>query len=142
MTFPESVSSPKRGLRVASLAGKGEEQLGQAEVDDLWAAILGDYEISWLEVPVDHAFAVRLGQSFCHLDGDLERPADVKRTPPEDVPQLLPSISSIAMNVSPSTSSTSWITAMWGVSGKRLPGPPGRSGVSARGRRPSPAGGP
>ena len=47
-------------------------QLGEAEVEDLDAAVAGDEEVLGLQVPVDDALLVRGGEAV----GDLERVVD------------------------------------------------------------------
>jgi hypothetical protein len=49
-------------------------QLGQAEVQDLDVAVLGDHQVLGLEVPVDDPGGVRLGKALGSLDSDVEKP--------------------------------------------------------------------
>ena len=54
-------------------------QLGQAEVEDLDVAVLRDHQVLGLQVPVDDAGGVGLGQALGGLDGDIEQPLGRQR---------------------------------------------------------------
>ena len=58
-------------------AGPGE--LGQTEVEDLDEAVFRDHQVLGLQVPVDDAGRVRLGQPIGDLHGELEQPLGRQR---------------------------------------------------------------
>ena len=65
-------------VTVAELTGSGQPQasrhgLGQAEIEDLHAAVRGQFDVGWLEIAVNDAFLVRGFESFADLARDVER---------------------------------------------------------------------
>ncbi len=72
MTTPGSVAAGAVG-RFGGLAPLfGVRQLGEAEVEDLHPAVVGDEDVLGLQVPVDDPLLVRGGEAV----GDLERVVD------------------------------------------------------------------
>jgi hypothetical protein len=65
------------------------EELGQAEVDDLDMAVLGDDQVCGFDVTVDDAFVVSAGETFGRLAQELERSIDGKGTAREHFAQFL-----------------------------------------------------
>ena len=59
----------RSGLGQPGFAG----QLGQSEIEDLGQAVRGDHDIARLDVAVDDAVFVGLGQSLGDLGGDADR---------------------------------------------------------------------
>ncbi len=68
-----------RGRKDGGVLGRRLGQLGQAEVEDLDVAVLRDHQVLGLQVPMDDAGAMRLGQSLGDLDGKIEEPARRQR---------------------------------------------------------------
>ena len=60
------------------LVGDGLDELGQAEVEELGVAVPGDHDVVGLDVAVEDAGVVGLGQALGDLDGDLDRAHEVE----------------------------------------------------------------
>ena len=56
------------------------DELRQAEVDDLDLPFAGEHQVRRLDVAVDDSGAVGFGESLRHLDGNVERVVDGKRS--------------------------------------------------------------
>ena len=78
-------SDPRR----ASAATRGE-----AEVEDLDAAVGGEEDVLRLQVAMDDALLVRRGEAARDLDGDLDRLADGQRAALQRSRSVSPSSSS------------------------------------------------
>ena len=89
MTTPGSVPAAggKVGLRARAFADL--RQLGQAEVEDLDAAVLRDEEVLGLQVPVDDAFLVRGREAMRDLRRVVDRLALREPAAGEDGAQRL-----------------------------------------------------
>ncbi len=75
-----------RGAQHRALVGDGGPLVGaglagQAEVQDLQAAVLGDPEVAGRQVPVDDPLLVGGGEPLRHLDGQVGGLAGGKRSP-------------------------------------------------------------
>ena len=105
---PGSVS-PQAGVSAAALEGRPRAQeLGQAEVDDLDVPRLREHHVLRLEVAVDDAAGVGLGEPLRHLDREVERARRARAGSRRGARRAgRPRTSSIAMNVAPSASSIS-----------------------------------
>ena len=68
------MSVPRCRFHVAPFARERLNELGEAEVDDLDVTVLGDHDVGGFQIPVDDAFSVGLGEPFCDIRNDLERP--------------------------------------------------------------------
>ena len=64
-------------------------QLGQAEVEDLRLAALGDEDVGGLDVAVDDALRVRGVEGVCNLDPEIERDFERERPVVDAVLQRL-----------------------------------------------------
>ena len=62
--------SVSRGVDVPE---RGRQHLGQAEVEDLQHAVRRDHQVLGLQVAVDDAGAVRLGQAVGELRAEVEQ---------------------------------------------------------------------
>ena len=58
--------------------GAGLEQFGQAEVEEFGVAVPRDHDVVGLDVAVEDARVVGLGQTLGDLEGDLDRPQEVE----------------------------------------------------------------
>ena len=65
------------------------DEFCQAEVDDLDLGVAGEHQVRGLDVAVDDSGAMGFGQSLCHLDGNVERVVDGKRSAPDVLLQRL-----------------------------------------------------
>ena len=88
---------------------------GQAEVDDPGDAVLRHDHVAGLDIAMEDAVLVGLGQPRCDLAGDLQgfrQPAALRSILSR---RVAPSWNAMAMNTSPpGVSSISWITTMLG----------------------------
>ena len=101
-----------------AIAAQRRQQLGEAEVDHLGVTVFGQHHVGGFQIAMDDALAVSAGEAFGDLDCDLE--ARGRRWPRTGrwrsrCDSLSPRISSMAMKLMPSSSPTSWITAMCGM---------------------------
>ena len=85
MTAPGMVwTRPRVRVRARSAArrpaslGIGLDELGQAEVEELGVAVAGDHDVVGLDVAVEDAGVVGLGQALGDLEGDLDRAQEVE----------------------------------------------------------------
>ena len=73
-------------------------QLGQAEVEDLDVAVLRDHQVLGLQVAMDDARGVSLGEAFGDLGGEVEEaPSRQRLSGGDELAQGLSSTSSMAM---------------------------------------------
>ena len=84
----------RQWLRGRQRRGAGDRrlrlrELGQAEVENLHPAVVGDEEVLRLEVPVDDPLLVRRRQPVRDLDGVLDRLADRQRAGGQTLAQRL-----------------------------------------------------
>ena len=100
----------------ARVAAERVDELREPEVDDLGVAVVGEHHVGRLQVAVDDALLVRAREPFGDLDGEVERARRRQRAARRQVARACsPRTSSIAMKLTPSTSSISWMTAMCGM---------------------------
>ncbi len=79
-----------RGREIGGLAPLlGVRQLGEAEVEDLHPAVVGDEEVLGLQVPVDDPLLVRGGEAVDDLERVVDRLARRERAAREDRAQRL-----------------------------------------------------
>ena len=76
------------GSRVPGLCS-WTTQLGQAEVEDLDQAVLGDEQVLGLQVAVDNPLVVSGGEPVCDLDRMLDGLANRKRGAPKTAAERL-----------------------------------------------------
>ncbi len=69
------------GGRPALRAAAGSEDAGEAEVEDLHRPVVAEEDVGWLEVAVQDAGVVGVGEAAGDLGGDAERLRPGKRTP-------------------------------------------------------------
>ena len=84
MTAPGIVwTRPRVSVRESSAGEMGSpvsqfDQLGQAEVEELGVAVPGDHDVVGLDVAVEDARVVGLGQALGDLEGDLDRAQEIE----------------------------------------------------------------
>ena len=102
---PDSVSCLK-GVSVSEMPQE-LDQFCQTEIDDFDVAVLGDHHVGGFEIAMDDAPVVSLRQAFGHFDREIRVRFNESRFSSMSCRSTGPQTSSIAMNVTPSTSSIS-----------------------------------
>ena len=74
------------GERLAGIAFAGH-LLGEAEIQDLGAPVMGEHDVLGLEVAVDDGSGVSGGQPIGHLPGEFQHPGLRQRAAPHDLAQ-------------------------------------------------------
>ena len=101
-------------FRVERRTQGGQEQLGQAEVEDLDVPVLRDKDVLGLDVAVDDPLLVRRGEALRDLDACSSTAFFGGRGAPSFSRSDSPCRSSETMNGLPSCVPTSWTTRMLG----------------------------
>ena len=68
----------------------GHQVFGQAEVEDLGAAVLDQHHVLGLQVPVHDALGMGHGEATAHIPARLDRPQDIQGTLAENGGEILP----------------------------------------------------